>query len=89
MKKIVPNIMFILLGAIILSLEFYFMINGILGWLLTSIGIILVGIDIFKGNNPLKSHISIHNLNQGSALFKKPAIFIMSIKTFLFFYTRI
>ncbi|QGU95423.1 hypothetical protein GOM49_10285 [Clostridium bovifaecis] len=53
MKKI-PNTIFLIWGVIILSLEFHFMINGILGWLLTSIGIILIGVSIFKGNNPFK-----------------------------------
>lgn len=53
MKKI-PNIIFLILGVIILSVEFYFMINGILGLFLTTSGVILIGISIFKGNNPFK-----------------------------------
>lgn len=53
MKKI-PNIIFLILGVIILSVEFYFMIDGILGWFLINIGVILIGISIFKGNNPFK-----------------------------------
>jgi len=54
MKKIIPNIIFLISGIIILVLEFHFMINGTLGWLLTSTGIIFIGIGIFKGNNPFK-----------------------------------
>ena len=53
MKKI-PNIIFLIFGVIILSLEFYFMFDGILGWLLTYVGIISIGISIFKGANPFK-----------------------------------
>jgi len=53
MKKI-PNIIFLILGIIILVAEFYFMINGTLGWLITSTGIIFIGIGIFKDNNPFK-----------------------------------
>ena len=53
MKKI-PNIIFLILGVIILSVEFYFMVDGILGWFLINIGVILIGISIFKGNNPFK-----------------------------------
>ena len=53
MKKI-SNLSFLILGIIILGLEFYFMIDGTLGWLLTSTGVILIGVSIFKGNNPFK-----------------------------------
>ena len=53
MKKI-PNIIFLILGVIILVLEFHFMIDGTLGWFLTSVGVIFLGISIFKGNNPFK-----------------------------------
>lgn len=53
--KINLNIIFISLGSIILLIELTYMINGLLGWLLTSIGVILVGIGIFyKSNNPIK-----------------------------------
>jgi len=54
MKKIKPNLIFLILGAIILVFEFHFMINGTLGWFLTSTGIIFIGIGVFKGNNPFK-----------------------------------
>ncbi len=52
--KGIPNIVLLILGVIILAIEFIFMINGTLGWLLTSGGIILIGASLFKGNNPFK-----------------------------------
>ncbi|GFP76335.1 hypothetical protein [Clostridium fungisolvens] len=53
MRKM-ANIIFLILGAILLILEFHFMFDGTLGWLITSSGVILFGIGIFKGNNPLR-----------------------------------
>ena len=52
MKKI-PNTIFMILGIIIIALEFYFMIDGMLGFLLIFVGVMSIGISMFKGNNPL------------------------------------
>ena len=54
MKKTVPNIIFIILGIISITLVFRFNIDGTLGLLLTSVGVIFIGIGTFKGNNPFK-----------------------------------
>lgn len=55
MKAQKINIMLILLGVIIIFLEFnHFMFDGILGWLLTSLGAILIVVGVFyKSNNPI------------------------------------
>ena len=53
MKKL-PNIVFLILGVILIWLVFHFMINGILGWFLTTTGVILIGVSIFRGSNPFK-----------------------------------
>ena len=52
MRKI-PNTIFMILGIIIIALEFYFMIDGMLGFLLIFAGVMSIGISMFKGNNPL------------------------------------
>ncbi|MBS4539664.1 hypothetical protein GOQ27_14415 [Clostridium sp. D2Q-11] len=58
MKGIKNNINIILigLGIITLIIEFnFYMFNGILGWFLTTLGVILIGLGIFyKSKNPLK-----------------------------------
>ena len=53
MRKI-TNILFLILGAALLILEFHFMIDGTLGWFITSSGVILIGIGIFRSKNALK-----------------------------------
>ena len=55
MKEIKTNIIFMGLGAIVLLFEFIFKLNGTLGWLLTSSGVILVGIGlVYKSKKPIQ-----------------------------------
>lgn len=56
MKDIRANIIFMLLGVIILLLETSVLkLNGTLGWLLTTTGVLLIGLGIlYKSKNPLK-----------------------------------
>ncbi|CRK81160.1 hypothetical protein BN000_01060 [Neobacillus massiliamazoniensis] len=55
MKDIITNIIFWVVGAIVLTVEFTFKFNDTLGWLLTTIGVILIGIGfIYKSKKPFK-----------------------------------
>lgn len=53
MKKI-PNIIFIILGIISIILFNVLKIDGILAFLLIWVGVVFIGIGLFKGNNPFK-----------------------------------
>ncbi|MPQ34184.1 hypothetical protein E4V42_22625 [Clostridium estertheticum] len=53
MKKI-PNIIFIILGIISIVLFNVLKIDGILAFLLIWVGMVFIGIGLFKGNNPFK-----------------------------------
>ncbi|MDP4146059.1 MAG: hypothetical protein Q8936_16475, partial [Bacillota bacterium] len=60
MKDMKTNLILITLGAIILAVEFTVKIDGILGWFLTSAGVILIGIGLFyKSKNPIKMLLEI------------------------------
>ena len=60
MKEIITNIIFMALGAMVLIFEFTFKFNGTLGWLLTSAGVILVGIGLlYKSKKPIKVLVEI------------------------------
>lgn len=55
MKKIIPNLILMVLGMVSISLVSVFSINGTLGCLLITFGLILLlaGI-LYKVNNPIK-----------------------------------
>jgi len=55
MKEIIINILFMVLGAIFLVVEVTFKFNGTLGFLLATVGVILIGIGIFyKSKKPFR-----------------------------------
>lgn len=55
MKKIIPNLILMVLGIVSISLVSIFSINGTLGCLLITLGFVLLlaGI-VYKVNNPIK-----------------------------------
>ena len=53
LKKI-PNIIFIILGIISIEVFSVLKIDGILAILLIWVGVVFIGIGLFKGNKPFK-----------------------------------
>ena len=55
MKEIIINILFMVLGAMVLVVELTFKFNGPLGFLLATVGVLLIGIGtIYKSKKPFK-----------------------------------
>jgi|GEM_PF-3164248 len=47
MKKIIPNIIFIVLGIVVLLFQCLLKFHGILSYLLITAGVLLIGVGIF------------------------------------------
>ncbi|ERI91603.1 hypothetical protein HMPREF1982_03112 [Clostridiales bacterium oral taxon 876 str. F0540] len=59
LKDILTNIIFMLLGGAAILLEVIFKVDGTLGWLLVTIGVIFLGIGlVYKSKNPIKMLIN-------------------------------
>ena len=57
MKNIIPNMMFMVLGIIVFLFQCFLKFNGILGWLLITIGIILISVGLFYESNKSKKNL--------------------------------
>lgn len=55
MKELLTNMIFLILGVVIFTIEIVFKFNGTLGWLLATVGVLLIGVGlIYKSKKPLR-----------------------------------
>ena len=57
MKNIIPNMIFMALGIIVFLFQCFFKFSGILGWLLITIGVILISVGLFYESNKSKKNL--------------------------------
>lgn len=54
MKELLTNIIFWVLGIVLLTIELVFKFNDLVGWLLATVGVLLIGVGfIYKSKKPL------------------------------------
>ncbi|MBP0726956.1 hypothetical protein J5Y03_17500 [Bacillus sp. RG28] len=58
MKELITNMIFLMLGVVIFTIELVYKFNDTLGWLLATVGVLLFGIGLFyKSRKPIKFFI--------------------------------